>query len=658
MKHFLKKEKELRKKGFADKQIEETVDFLRQQGIETVWDIQAAYDTSLFGLKDRCGFGSHGLCCRNCNLGPCRLDSEELPLHTRLAAPKVKRSSCGKTADNMVAGMFLQTVLRGTSSHLGHAIHMAKAFVAAAKGSENFPIKDEAKLYAVAKELGIDTDGMQMLDIAKEVGQKAMEDLVGQGEGPMNFALALAPRNIDKLIKAGIVPQKGAAEAIVQGVHSTAQGMMSSTDHIIMSCLKFGIIDVLALYISTQLQDILLGVPTPKESSIGMDALDKDKVNILVHGHVPVLSEMVVHFANKLEDMAKEAGAKGINVVGTCCTGTEVLMRLGIPMAGSTIMQELVVGTGLVDAVCVDVQCVYPSLSSITKGLHTRLITTMPELRMDNDTYIEFTPENAHESARQIVEEAIKAYKDRLSDRVFLPKAKGHKLMGGFSTEVMIDVLKKINARQPLKPLVDLIVDGSIQGVAVLAGCLSSKIQTDMSFVTMAKELLKNNVLILATGCAATACARHGLLTGEAKKYAGDSLRGVLETIGKTSGLNGSIPPILHFGSCVDNSRCAVLASAIADYLNTSIDKLPLVASATEHVVEKAAAIYMGVMALGITTHIGVTPKLGGSPYVIDMLTNKLESITGSTLIIEIDPVESAKKMIHHIQKKRRALGI
>jgi carbon-monoxide dehydrogenase catalytic subunit len=222
----------------------------------------------------------------------------------------------------------------------------------------------------------------------------------------------------------------------------------------------------------------------------------------------------------------------------------------------------------------------------------------------------------------------------------------------------MIDVLKKLNAQQPLKPLVDLIVDGSIQGVAVLAGCLSSKIQTDMSFVTMAKELLKNNVLVLATGCAATACARHGLLTGEAKKYAGDSLRGVLETIGKTSGLNGSIPPIFHFGSCVDNSRCAVLASAIADYLNTSIDKLPLVASAAEHVVEKAAAIYMGVMALGITTHIGVTPKLGGSPYVIDMLTNKLESITGSTLIIEIDPVESAKKMIHHIQKKRRALGI
>lgn len=655
---MLEKEKELRKKGFADRQIEETVGFLRQNGIETVWDIQAAYDSSLFGLKDRCGFGSHGLCCRNCDLGPCRLDGEALPLHLKPAAPKVKRSSCGKTADSMVASMFLQTVLRGTSAHIGHAIHVARAFAKAAEGSANFPIRDVAKLHAVAKGLKINVEGKETLAIAKEVSQKALEDLVGPGDGPMSFALALVPKNIDKLVKADIVPHKGAAEAIVQGVHSTVQGMMSSTDHLLMSCLKFGVIDVLALYISTQLQDILLGVPTPKESMIGIDALSKDKVNILVHGHVPVLSEMIVTYANKLEEKARAAGAKGINVVGTCCAGTEVLVRLGIPMAGSTIMQELVVGTGLVDAVCVDVQCVYPSLSNITKGLHTRLITTMPELRMDNDVYIEFTPDNADRAATQIVEEAIAAYKKRSAERVFLPTAKGHKLLGGFSAEVMIDVLKKLNPEKPLKPLVDLIADGSIQGIAVLAGCLSAKIQTDMSFVTMAKELLKNNVLVLATGCAATACARHGLLTGEARKFAGASLQKVLETIGKAAGLNGSIPPILHFGSCVDNSRCAVLASAIADYLNVPIDQLPLVASAAEQVVEKAAAIYMGVIALGITTHIGVTPKVGGSPYVIDMLTKKMEDITGSTLIIEVDPLASAKAMINHIQKKRKALGI
>ncbi len=338
MQKWLEKEKALRKKGVADKQIEETVAFLRKRGIETVWDVQAAYGSTLFGLGDRCSFGSHGLCCRNCNLGPCRLGCEELPLHMKFSVPKVNRSSCGKTADSMVAGMFLQTVLRGTSSHIGYALHVARAFVKAAEGSDYFPIKDEQKLVAVAKGLGIDIEQKQNLEIAKEIGQKAIEDLVGPGEGPMSFALALAPRKIDNLIEAGLIPQKGAAETIVQGVHSTAQGMMSSTNHLLLSCLKFGVIDMMALYISTQLQDILLGVPTPKQSKIGIDALEKDKVNILVHGHVPVLSEMVIAQASKLKEQALGAGAKGINVVGTCCTGTEVLVRLGIPMAGSTIM--------------------------------------------------------------------------------------------------------------------------------------------------------------------------------------------------------------------------------------------------------------------------------------------------------------------------------
>lgn len=658
MKKWLEQEKKLRQNGFADRQVEETVDFLRKQGIETVWDVQEAYDSGMFGFSDRCSFGSNGLCCRNCNLGPCRLGSEELPMHLKFSVPETKRSSCGKTADSMVAGMFLQTVLRGVSSHVGHALHVARMLIEAAEGTSEIKIKGVDKLFAVAESLKIETKDMETNELAQIVGRKALDDLLGFGKGPMDFALALAPENIDKLVKADLIPQKGAAETIVQGVHSTAQGMMSSAKQLLLSCVKFGVLDVLGLYISTQLQDILFGTPTPMQSKIGIDVLDKDKVNILVHGHVPLLSEMVVTYADKLEAEAIDAGAKGINVVGICCTGNEALGRLGIPMTGSTIMQEVVVGTGLVDAVCADVQCVYPSLSKITKALHTRLITTMPELRMDNDIYIELDATNAHVSAEKIVKESISAYKERLPGRAFLPHAKGHSLVGGFTVEALISVLTKLDAEQPLKPLVDLIANGSVQGVAVLAGCLSPKVQSDMSFITIARELLRNNILVLATGCAATACARHGLMEGDAISVVGESLQGVLKTIGNAAGLNGQMPPVLHFGSCVDNSRCAVLASAVADYLGTSIDKLPLVASAAEHVVEKAAAIYMGVIALGITTHIGVTPKLSGSPYVVDMLTNELEQITGSTLLIEIDPEKAAKRMIEHIQKKRKELGI
>ncbi|MFN3466115.1 MAG: anaerobic carbon-monoxide dehydrogenase catalytic subunit [Candidatus Brocadiales bacterium] len=660
MRKLLEKEKDLRKKGFADKQVEEMVRHLRSKGIETVWDVQASYDKDFLGLKDRCSFGSYGLCCRNCDMGPCRLDSEDFPFHIKMAAPKVRRGTCGKTADSMVASMFLQTVLRGTSAHIGHAMHVARAFQTISDGSKTFRVKDEKKLQTVASELSISTKGKSTQSLAKEVGKLAMEDLLGPGDGPMGFALALAPKNIDKLKAAGIVPMKGAAEAIVQGVHSTAQGMMSNTQELIRSALRFGVMDMMGLYISTQLQDVLFGVPTPKTSWIGLDALEKDKVNILVHGHVPILSETVLEAARRLEPEAMATGAKGINVVGICCTGNEVLVRLGIPMAGSTIMQELVVGTGLVDAVCVDVQCVYPALSRLVEGMHTRLITTMPELRMENDTYIEFHPDKAEEAATRIVEEAIGAYSRRRKDKdgYFLPSARGHNLIAGFSVEALTDVLSRLNEKEPLKPLVDLIASGKVRGAAVLAGCLSPKIQTDMSFITMARELLKNNVLVLATGCAATACARHGLLTQEATGLAGNNLKEVLLALGKTAGLNGTLPPVLHFGACVDNSRCAVLASKLADYLGTSLDKLPLVASAAEQVVEKAAAIYMGVIGLGITTHVGVTPKVIGSPKVVKMLTQEMDDITGSHLMIEVDPSAAASRMIEHIEKKRKELGI
>lgn len=659
MKKSLEKEKELRKKGFADKQVEEMVNYLRGRGIDTVWDVQAAYDGDFFGLKDRCSFGSYGLCCRNCDMGPCRLDFEDLPYHVKMAAPRVKRGTCGKTADSMAASMFLQTVLRGTSAHVGHAIHAAKAFQSiSSNGSSSFRIKDEKKLRTVARELGINGEDKDNKALVQEVGRAAMEDLIGPGEGPMSFALALAPKNIEKLSSAGIVPHKGAAEAIVQGVHSTAQGMMSHTEEMVRSALRFGVIDMMGLYIATQLQDIMLGIPTPRVSRIGLDTIDKDRVNILVHGHVPVLSETVVEAARRLEQEAVSAGAKGINVVGTCCTGTEVLVRLGVPMAGSTIMQELVVGTGLIDAVCVDVQCVYPALSALIEGMHTKLITTLPEQRMEHDTYIEFHPHNAVEAAEKIVREAIDAYQKRPSDSSFLPRARGKNLMTGFSVEVMLDVLSKLDGEKPLKPLVDLIASGKIRGAAVLAGCLSPKIQTDMSFITMARELLKNNVLVLATGCAATACARHGLLTQEAAELAGKNLKEVLLTLGKAAGLNATLPPILHFGACVDNSRCAVLASAMADYLDTSLDELPLVASAAEQVVEKAAAIYMGVIGLGITTHVGVTPKILGSPKVLNLLTRDMVDITGSRLMIEIDPLSAAQGMINHIEEKRKGLGI
>lgn len=660
MQKYFDQEKELRAKGVADPQILEMRQHLSKKGITTIWDIQDAYDADYFGLKDRCPFGSRGLCCRNCNIGPCRLMSDEMPEYAKAIAPSLNRSGCGKTADMMVATMYLQTILRGTVSHLGHAIHVVKIFKEVFSPSSVYKIKDENKMTALARELGIDTNKSKE-EIAKEIYEKAKSDLFGnEKDEPMDFARALfGAEGLAELEKNKLFPKKGAAEEIIAGFHSTAQGNTSHTYALIYNCLKMGVIDMVSLFMATQLQDILLGLPSLKISKIGIDVLKKDEVNIVIHGHLPLLPEKIIEKAKELESEAKNAGAKGINIVGICCSGNEILMRHGIPMAGSTIMQELVLGTGLVDAMCVDVQCIYPSLSGISKNFHTKLITTMPEARLLNETYIPFDADNAYEVSSRIIREAIQAFSQRDSNNVFLPQAQGHSLIGGFCAENVIQLLQKSDpSKNPLEILSGAIKKGDIYGIALLAGCLSSKIQTDMSFVKIAEELIKNNILVLATGCAATSLARHGFLTSEASEKAGPKIKPLLQSLGKLAGLNASLPPVWHFGSCVDNSRAVYLASALAKHLGEPIHKLPLVASAAEQAVEKAAAIYLGAVAIGVTTHIGVMPKLGGSDFIMELLANELKKITGSQLMIIIDPDESARQLIESIKQKRKELNL
>jgi len=660
MQEGLHQEKELREKGVADPQIHQMREHLYNKNITTIWDIQDAYDADYFGLKDRCPFGSYGLCCRNCDMGPCRLLSEEMPEHVKAVSPGLNRSGCGKTKDSMVASMYLQTVIRGVSSHIGHAFHILRCFSKVAKGEiSSYSIKDERKLKSVALNLGIRVEGKGKLEIAEEISEAAWDDLSGrQNEKPMRFAMALAPKNIEKLKDAKLVPTQGVAESIIQGVHSTAQGNTNSLFGLLHHSLFLAALDIVSLYISTELQDILFGSPSPKTSEIGLNVLKKDMVNIVVHGHLPLLSEKVVELAPGFKKDAEAAGAKGVNVVGICCSGNEILMRQGVPLAGSTIMQELVIGTGLVEAICVDVQCIYPSLSAIKKEFHTKLITTMPEGRMEGEQFIHFKEEEANEAAVKIIQEAISAYRNRNINKSFLPSTAPQTLVAGFSVESFMDILSKLDSKNPLFPLIDLIKSGGIKGVALLVGCLSPKVQTDMSHVSIAKEMIKNNVLVLATGCAATACGRHGLLNSQASKYAGLSLRKVLETLGEKAGLGMSLPPVLHFGSCVDNSRAVILASALADALGASLDQLPIVVSAAEQAVEKATAIYLGAAALGFTTHIGVVPKLGGSPFAVKVLTEDLEKISGGKIIIEVDPLGAARKMLEVIYSKRKNLGI
>lgn len=398
--------------------------------------------------------------------------------------------------------------------------------------------------------------------------------------------------------------------------------------------------------IATELQDVIFGTPKPIFSEANMGVLDPEKVNIIVHGHEPLLSEMIIAAASDPEmiDLARNEGAKGINLAGICCTANEALMRQGVPMAGNFLSQELVMATGAVEAMVVDVQCIMPSLGTLASCFHTKFISTSPKAKFPGAVHMEFHEETAQETAKQIVLLAVQNFQKRDSSRIQIPDIKT-RCMAGFSVEAIVSALGG-----SLDPLLDAIKSGSIRGIGAVVGCNNPKVTHDFGHIGMVQELIKNNVLVLTTGCNAQACAKAGLLQPEAAEKAGDGLKGVCLALG--------VPPILHMGSCVDISRILVAAAAIANALGVDISDLPAAGAAPEWMSEKAVSIGTYVVSSGVFTVLGTVPAVLGSQAVADLLTSGARDVVGACFAIEPDPVKAAKLMIEHIDSQRRKLGL
>lgn len=611
--------------------------------IETVWD-------RLEKQQPQCGFGELGTCCRICMQGPCRIDPfQEGPTN----------GVCGATADTMVARNLIRAIAAGTAAHSGHAKHLTHTLINATKGTAtDYTIKDEAKLRTVAERIGIKTKGKSTTAIATELAKESLAEF-SEKEAPLTWAATTVTRGrVEAFIKLGVVPT-GIDAAISEVMHRTAYGVDADPVNLLLGGVKCALADYAGCHLATDLADILFGTPQPVVSKANLGVLKEKAVNIALHGHNPVLSDIIVQVSPELEAEAKAAGAEeGINLVGICCTGNEVLMRHGIPSATHAVSQELAIITGALEAMIVDYQCIMPALASVAECYHTKLITTMPIAKIPGAIHFEFSEEKARESAREVIRLAINAFKNRDRKRVNIPPYEST-LVAGFSTEAIVGALLKVNADDPLKPLIDNIVAGNILGVCLFCGCSNARVPQDSSFITIAKELAKNNVLLLATGCGAGAFARHGLLTSEAtSEYAGGGLKAVLTAVGKAAGLGGPLPLVLHMGSCVDNSRAVDVAVAIANKLGVDLDKLPVVASAPEATTEKAISIGTWAVAAGLPTHVGVIPPILGGPLVVKILTQDAKSLFGGYFIAEPDPREAAKKLVQAINERRRLLGL
>lgn len=604
-------------------------------------------------MMPECGFGELGTCCVMCYLGPCRIDPFGQGTRTGV---------CGATPDVIVARNFLRSATGGASSHAGHARELAILLLEIAEGkAPGYKIREEGKLLSLAGKLGVPVDGRPVNAVAADVARKAFEDFGRQDGQPMNWIRARASRmEYAKWEKLGLIVSNPHNE-IETAMHRTSMGNDADPLNLWVATLRMGMVDNFAgLMLATDLSDVIFGIPTPKVVTANYSVLKEGEVNIACHGHNPILASKVAEWADRLEGEAKAAGAGRVNVVGICCIGNELVTRFGIPYAGHEAQTELFLVTGAIDAMVVDMQCIWPSLPAIAKCYKTRFITTVPFVRHPEAIHVDFRPEAADERAQEIVRHAIAAYKERKAAgiRPRIPDVSS-KLLTGISVESLVSVLSTVNAKDPLKPVIDAIAAGDILGAVGMVGCPNPKLRDGAMSEKMAEGLLRNNVLIVTTGCVNHILAQGGFLTSEAtEKYAGPRLKKVLTAIGHAAGLGAPLPPVLHMGSCVDNSRIYDLLAALAGKLGVEISQLPVAGSAPEFITEKAISIGSFFLAAGILVHLAPAPRVFGSPFAVSLLTEKLPGLNGGKVLVAATPDAAVSGILAHLREKRQALGL
>ncbi len=606
----------------------------RTEGVEISFDRAATMKA--------CPIGKDSACCKHCAMGPCRLNSKD---------PYGKVGVCGATIDTIQARNFGRMIAAGGAAHTDHGMVMLDVFREVVSGKiTDYKITDTEKLINVAESVGIETEDKSIEDIAKAL-YKELEQTYTQVEGEIPFAKRVPPKTLETWRKHGIVP-RGAMREIMEMMHRTHMGVDQDYKNITQQCSRTALSDGWGgSMVATEISDILFGTPVPVATEVNMGVLKENEVNIIVHGHEPNLFESMIASTNSptLIEAAKEAGAAGINLVGMCCSGLEMISRHGIPHAGNFGSTEAILVTGAVDAFAVDVQCIQQGLATVAKCYDSYMFTTNPRCKVEGAEHIEFHEDNPLETTDEVVIKAISRFKRRKYP-IQIPKVTNPSIHG-FSYEY-INYMLGGSFRGSYTPLNDNIINGRIRGVAGVVGCTNPRVKQDYTHVELVKELIKNDVLVLQTGCSQIALAKAGLLTPEAAYLAGDGLREVCETVG--------MPPVLGLGACDDNSRILIAASEMVKVggLGESIADLPVAGCAPEYMSEKAICIGQYFVASGVYTVFGVTFPIVEDTAFHKYLFEGLEKEGLGKWGFGKDPHEIASMMIAHIDKKRKALGI
>ena len=601
-----------------------------QLGFDTTFD---RFDSQ----QPQCGFGMAGICCKICNMGPCKITS------------KSPKGVCGADADLIVARNLLRSAAAGAAQHGMHGREVILSLKWAAEGKLDLPILGQQKIKDTAKAFGIKTERRSIKKIASELADILLEDMSRTIPGDYKIIEALGSEERKKVWKELDILPISAYHEVFEAYHKTGVGTDGDWKSIMQQFFRCGLAFTYSGVVSTSIAtDGLFGVGDRVTSKVNIGALKKGYVNIAVHGHLPTLVSEIVRVGQeeKFINLAKEAGAKGIRFYGICCSGLSAMYRYaGVIPLSNAVSAELVLGTGALDLWIADVQDVFPSIMEVAKCFRTTVVTTSESARLPGAERFEYDHHHSNigetrELAEKIVLRGIESFKDRQGIPVYIPPYEVDAEVG-FSPEY---VHKHYGS---MKPLYEAVKEGKILGIVNIVGCNNPKVVYEKCVIDVANALLRNNILILTNGCASFPLMKMGYCNVSGQEHAGESLKEFL----------GDLPPVWHVGECIDNTKSSGIFAGVAGEAGKPLYEMPFAFSSPEWSNEKGIDAALGFRLMGINSYHCVEAQIHGSKNVIEFLKEGTKELLGSVMVVDTNPDSLGEKIVADIIEKRKALG-
>ncbi len=638
--HRLNYSKEEVVRHTANKAVAEMVEHMQKEGISNTFD-------RFLQQHPQCGYGLTGACCAFCSYGPCRV-TEKAPL-----------SVCGKDVDLIVAGNALRRLASGMAAHGAHAREVFIALKAAAEGTAPIPIRCPEKAWAVAKVLGFDIEGKTVEQVCLEIADRFIDDLQRSLPKRHDTIFSLAQKDRSSLWeKLGVIPVSPYHECFEVN-NLTSHGTDSDFESHMQAFMRTVVAYAMTTVVSTSLAtDIVYGLPRRSKLNVNLGSIRKEGcINIGINGHAPMVAFAVCDIVGtpKVMEKVKAAGAEDIKLYGMCCTGGEFIERdLGIPLVAMASSAEMAVATGAFEAIVVDQQDVLPGMMHVARQFHTKVITTSPSGRKEGAIVLELdyylkNLDKIYELAEQILDIAIDNYRNRDSGKMHVPDIKA-KVELGFSVEEVARLFDGSMPEKKIHGLARLMQEGKLRGIVNFGSCGNIRGAVfERNQVIIAKQLIKNDVLVTAHGCSGMGLLFAGLAHPEASVLCGPGLRDVAEA--------KDIPPVLHVGACTDSTRASQIMAYTANAAGHVNPAMPFAMVAADPAAEKTMGARFAFVMNGIETYSCVQDNTLASDRYIDYVSSRMRDMVGAALNWNPDPYRTAEDILRMLDTKRAALG-